>query len=465
MRKSIFSLLYKKGHRDDLKNYRPISLTTIDYRILASILADRMQSVIGDLVNQDQTAYIKGRYMGYNIRLVEDVIEHFDKMKKKGLILALDFTKAFDSIEWYFMLKTLDFFRFGSSFKKWVNILYNSPEACIKNNGYISDTFAVKRGIRQGCQVSALIFILCVEIMALSIRQCIDLKGFDLGFSHKPTKIIQYADDTILFLKNEAELLKAFDVIGDFNKVSGLSLIFSKCEGLWIGSDKSKQNNCKKFGIKWPEHLCVLGIYVGHNKVKINDKNWGTKVQNIDSTLQSWKKRNLSLFGKIQIIKTFGMSKLILPATLAKTPGDVIKKVETLFYTFLWGSKDKVKRSTVIHEIKYGGLNMLDIKTFITSLKASWVLKIINSNPEIHTWSQLARDFIKSSYNLRYNFDENDSFPKLNSIPPFYKEVMQCYNKVFVTDETTFIQTINEQSIWGNRFITNRKNNKKNFYF
>ena len=76
--------------------------------------------------------------MGYNIRLVDDIIDHYDQAQKKGLIFMADFSKAFDSLEWDLMLKTLDFFNFGPSLKQWVKTIYNSPVCKIKNNGHLS---------------------------------------------------------------------------------------------------------------------------------------------------------------------------------------------------------------------------------------------------------------------------------------------------------------------------------------
>ena len=108
-RKSVMSLIFKRGDEDDISNYRSISLTNTDYRILAFTLAERMQKILGDIISNDQTAYVKGRYMGTNIRLVSDVIDYYDLLNKSGLLLMVDFQKAFDSLDWHFLFKTLNF--------------------------------------------------------------------------------------------------------------------------------------------------------------------------------------------------------------------------------------------------------------------------------------------------------------------------------------------------------------------
>ena len=267
-RTAVSTLIYKKDDSNDLSNYRPISLTNVDYRIMAFVLATRLQLVIDSIINHDQTAYIKKRYMGYNIRLIDDVVDYFDRFQKKGILFMADFQKAFDSLDWGFMFKTLDFFKFGPSFKRWIRTLYTLPVGRIKNNGYLSDVFSISRGIRQGCPVSALLFILAIELFGLRIRQEIDLRGFDFGFPEKTLKMVQYADDCILLLNNVDEMCTVISILDYFGNVSGLQLNLSKCEGLWLGQNKCRQKNCTLFGIRWPDQIRCLGIYIGYSTDK-----------------------------------------------------------------------------------------------------------------------------------------------------------------------------------------------------
>ena len=100
---------------------------------MAFVLAARLQCVLNSLINHDQTAYIKNRYMGYNIRLTEDVIDHFDKLQMNGVMFFADFQKAFDSLDWNFMFSALDFLKnFGPSFKHWIRTLYALPVGTVK---------------------------------------------------------------------------------------------------------------------------------------------------------------------------------------------------------------------------------------------------------------------------------------------------------------------------------------------
>ena len=102
---SVISLIFKKGERTDLRNYRPISLANTDYKLLAHILANRLQKVLDKIISPDQTGYIKKRYIGTNIRKILDTIQYTSDKNQTGILLFLDFEKAFDTVEWPFLFK------------------------------------------------------------------------------------------------------------------------------------------------------------------------------------------------------------------------------------------------------------------------------------------------------------------------------------------------------------------------
>ena len=116
-----------------LKNYRPISLNNYDYKIISSALSCRLQKVVSKLISHDQTAYIKGRYIGHTARLLQDETKYCETSNLHGVILSLDFQKAFHSIEWQFMLKSLNKIGFREYFQTWVEILYKDPKLVVKN--------------------------------------------------------------------------------------------------------------------------------------------------------------------------------------------------------------------------------------------------------------------------------------------------------------------------------------------
>ena len=171
--------------------------------------------------------------------------------------------------------------------------------------------------------------------MAIKIRSDSILKGYKFGKSKKDIKIAQYADDAILFLNNGAEIEHSFKIIENFSKVSGLQLNKSKCEGFWLGNQSHLQDNCTLYGIKWPIQFRYLGIYLGYNKSENYKLNWELKITKIEELLNGWLKRDLSLLGKIQIIKSCAIPQITLAATILPIPSNIISDINRLVFRFL----------------------------------------------------------------------------------------------------------------------------------
>ena len=215
---SIMSLIYKKGDRTDMKNYRPISLTNTDYKTLAHILANRLHQVLHKIISTDQTGYIKTRYIGTYIRKILDTAEYLTKNDSSGIFLFLDFEKAFDTVEWPFLFKVLGKLNFRNEFIKWIKLLYQEPYAILKNNDWLSDKINLKQGIRQGCPASALLFILVVDVLAIRLK-----KSSSIFFK---------------FIWGKQDLVKIMTLIANISE-GGLNMMdidsqMSACRATWI---------------------------------------------------------------------------------------------------------------------------------------------------------------------------------------------------------------------------------------
>ena len=120
---------YKKALRF-LKNWRPVSILNTDYKILTKAQANRLQQVLPKLIETDQVGYIKERYIRENVRIIKDIMSYTDLRRNPGYIVLLDFEKAFDSVEWSFLFKTLHAFNFGPNFISWIKILCTNISSC-----------------------------------------------------------------------------------------------------------------------------------------------------------------------------------------------------------------------------------------------------------------------------------------------------------------------------------------------
>ena len=197
------SNLYRKkdAELNLIKNWRPLRLLNCDYMIATKAIASRIKKCFLKLISGDQTGFIKGRFIGENIRLIDSIIKYTKAKNIPGLLLFLDFEKAFDTLEWYFIHRTLTYFGFGPQLLKWINVFYVDIESCIlnkSNNGWASNFFKLSRGVRQGCPLSPYLFVLSVEIMAEAFRRNNNIRGITIN--NNEIKLRQYADDTTLTL-------------------------------------------------------------------------------------------------------------------------------------------------------------------------------------------------------------------------------------------------------------------------
>ena len=148
------------------------------------------------LIHADQTGFIKERYIGENIRLINDLMEQTNATKIPGVLLALNFRKAFDTLEWTLIQYALQKFNFEEGIRRWVEIFYNDVESTILNNGFATNWIKPTRGFRQGCPLSPFLFVLSAELMANKIHQSHLIKGVSLF--RNEIKLSQFADDTNL---------------------------------------------------------------------------------------------------------------------------------------------------------------------------------------------------------------------------------------------------------------------------
>ena len=257
-RKRIISLLPKKDKdRLYLKNWRPITLLNVDNKIIAKALGNRINSFLASLIDEYQTGYVKNRFRGSNIRIIEDILLHTKLSKVPGILLAIDFEKAFDSLTCDFLDKCLQTFNFGQNFRSYINILYNEISAAVLNNGHISRWFAPEGGVRQGCPLSPFLFILGVETLSCAIRNSNVIRGIQVDGCE--IKITQLADDTTCFVKDKASLRHLLSIFKQFELYAGLKMNVDKTKAYVLGPEAMPHDNL--FGLDWTEDaIHTLGV-------------------------------------------------------------------------------------------------------------------------------------------------------------------------------------------------------------
>ena len=367
-------LIFKKGQRENLKNWRPISLINTDVKILSKVLAERLKLVLPNIIHTDQKGCIRGRYIGQNVNLVRDIIDSCDN---EEAILLIDQQKAFDRVEFNWLFKVLKRFDFGDYFVRWLEIMYRNMKSCILTNGYTSRVFPVRRGIRQGDSLSALLYILQAEPLSAYIRQSTRIKGIKIeGFNSScEVKNKHYVDDTIICLQNLNQVDECLNMIDEFGKASGAKLNREKTIAL-VMNENSLFNNSIQSNV----HLTlgpakVLGVPLG--KKKQYDL-WPSIIEKTQNTLSVWKQRNLSLTGKIQVIKSLAISKLTYMTNFIEIDSKSVETIEKMYYEFLWdGKRNRVRKEICVLPRSMGGLGMLDLNITLKVQNIKWIKRIL----------------------------------------------------------------------------------------
>ena len=251
--------------RNDLGNYRPITLTNTDYKIFTKALAVRLQKVIKTIISEDQIGFVKGRNIASHLRRFDDLAKFLNKTNRIGALIALDFSKAFDTLSKRCIEEALDIFSFGPHFRILVRTVMKGTKSCVQNGGWLSSWFPTERGIRQGCPPSPLLFIVAVKILTIKIRNNPEIRGIQINKNNPEsrqnhtTEIKLFADDTTLTMKNENDIKVAISTVEEFQEFPGLKLNRHKSEGIWMGSGKHKKGKIQDIPMK--RVVKILGVF------------------------------------------------------------------------------------------------------------------------------------------------------------------------------------------------------------
>ena len=241
-------------------------------------------------------------------------------------------------------------------------------------------------------------FILVGEILANFIRENKDIKGITIGDTEY--KLSQYADDTTLSVLYDANTINVmFRTFDHFEQISGLKVNYNKTEVLRIGS--IRHSNAKLYTtkpLKWSDtgSLSLLGVNISVDKDVLIDTNYNCLIDKIRDKVELWKKRKLSIFGRILIIKTLLFSQLIYKMNvLPFLPESSIKEIHKIILDYLWESKPpSIAHTTMINSYENGGAKMIDIICKERAIKATWAVRVYNNNSA--AWARLAYQLCKT---------------------------------------------------------------------
>lgn len=450
-------ILLPKGNkpRQFLRNWRPISLLNVSYKLASAAIANRIKTVLPILVSDDQTGFVPGRYIGENIRLIYDLLQFTDLNSLNGMLLLIDFEKAFDTVSHEFIQKTLQLFNFGPDIINWFNVFYSDMTSSVIVNGHISKSFQIDRGCRQGDPLSPYFFVLCAEVLAVMIRNNKDIKGITID--DEEFKISQYADDTTLILDGSQQSLEGvMETLDDFKKMSGLGINTEKTAAVWIGNSKNNTNPiCPHLPLDWHFNgqFNMLGVTFSTDINSMVDINYENVLSLIRQLIQIWSKRSLTVLGRVTVVKSLLLAKLNYFGQMLPNPSaDYLKTLNDLIFKFVWdGKPDKIKRSQMIQDYDLGGVKLPHVLTHLNALKVSWVRRVEAGNQKwvklFHILSKLTKyDILQFGVNRFNNIKQT-----INN--DFWYDVLHAWSiitNITVSDPDMDFNVIARNYLWWN---------------
>lgn len=398
MRQAVLVLLHKKGDPSSCSNYRPLSMLCADTKILAKVLALRLEVATPLLVHPDQTGFVKGRNIHDNVILVRSIINYCNKHNIAGVMLSLDEEKAFDRLLWDFRDRALVKLGFGPYLRSIVTTLYTDISASVLLNGHFSEAFEVQCGSRQGCPASPLLYALVVECLACSLRADPDIHGIplpDAGYG-RTGLISQYADDKDVFIADNQSLANFNNLVTVYERASGAKVNQAKSSALLLGPAQAQDFPDLQYRVLGPhDTVQCLGVTIGP---QVSDRDiWLQLMDKFDSTLGLWSRHNLSITGRITVLRTLACSKLWYVASVVVPPADIERQLTTSIWRFLWRGRSKgaVARAFCTSPRHLGGLGMFNASHILDALTCSTLRRLLDHSDA--KWKDFVTDDLRAS--------------------------------------------------------------------
>lgn len=211
-------------------DFRPISVINLIPKLISKVLSNRLRWRLPDLIFNRQTAFVHGRQIFENFITTRELLHHIAYAKEKAIFAKVDFRKAFDTLEWPFLMAVMTARGFPARWIGWVNSLWTTSSSRIIVNSKESAPFTHKRGLRQGDLLSPMLFNLAVDVFQMMIQVAVGILQRPLTQKVEESIIaLQYADDTAVVARADISTLITFKlVLRLFSAVSGLQVNYSK---------------------------------------------------------------------------------------------------------------------------------------------------------------------------------------------------------------------------------------------
>ena len=388
MLKTAIMKLLRKGEKCKMEatNYRPISLLSVFYKIASGAITRRLETVMEKVIGRQQKAYSRKKNITSVLLNIINMIHSSKSSKRSSLIIAVDFRKAFDSLNHSFIDTCLEALNFGPSFRSWVKLFFNDRVTYLLMNGFMEEKIELQQGVPQGDILSPLVFNIVVEILLLKVGYTVNLEGvfFPTGesmaessggvFPTGESRVESYADDTTIGIKRDEKNLRALiNIIDEFRSISGLSANLDKTHVIPVGPiDDPSIELCTDLNLNWTSSFCLLGFVID-NKLENLHQNAEKRLLKVQSLIVTWERRNLTTSGRVHIAKTLLLSQLVYYMQVLDLSENFLERVQEVLFNYI---KGKTKRNWLSKDLittpkAKGGLGFFKITDFYYAQKCT----------------------------------------------------------------------------------------------
>ncbi|RVW69991.1 Transposon TX1 uncharacterized 149 kDa protein [Vitis vinifera] len=305
---SFIVLLPKKSTTKKISDFRPISLITSLYKIIAKVLSGRLRGVLHETIHSTQGAFVQGRQIMDAVLIANEIVDERRRSGEKVSSLKLILKKAYDYVRWDFLDQVLEKKGFSPKWRKWMSGCLSSVSYAVLVNGSAKGWVKASRGLRQGDPLSLFLFTLVADVLSRMLLRAEErnmLEGFRVGRNRTRVSHLQFADDTIFFSNTREEDLQTLkSLLLAFGHISGLKVNLDKSNIYGINLDQAHISRlaetleCKASG--WP--ILYLGLPLGGNPRAGGF--WDPVIERISRRLDGWQKAYLSFGGRITLIQS-----------------------------------------------------------------------------------------------------------------------------------------------------------------
>jgi hypothetical protein len=475
-------LIPKKGDLSLIKNWRPISLLNCFYKIIARAVNYRLQSFSDRILSRAQKGFTSSRYLQEVILNVVSGIAHCNNTGTSAAVVAVDLSKAFDTIYHGFVRSAYRFFGLNNPFLNMLDTLGTNRSArIIFDDGSLSNTFPLETGRPQGGNLSPLEFNAGEQILLFKLELSPVLKSVYRDFqmprnlypadpdlisidfrnesNGETDKADGFADDTtVLTMADQESLGELKKILTDFERISGLKCNFEKTNVMLVGPELREIGFITDLGYNIVNEINLLGFVINTNGINANVM-YNKVLRNISGIVTHWYRYRLSLAGRIGIYKTLCLSQLSFVGSICTPPANVCSQIQEIMNNFACGTL-KVARDKLYRDPEDGGLNLVNIKNFITGLQCVWVKRAHLSSRDNWRIDLKSRSFgncllinprLVSNNDSCCLQDIADSFEKFHKA---FRNTNSNYKECFILENSDLKRDLLSTGILNERFFS-----------